>query len=189
MKLPEQTYISDWLAGDQQAASQFAKLVYPMMRTVAANQLRRIGGQLTLSPTEFAHEAFLRLGGLESKQWHSPAHCRAFLASVMRFVIVDYMRERSSAKRGSGESNLSIDAVEEVHLGGAQETYGLIKVNQAIEALEALDPDCARVVELKLFSDLDGEAIAGVCNCSTATVSRHWRFAKAWLNKAISDHD
>ena len=159
------------------------------MRHVAANQLKRIAGKLTLSPTEFAHEAFLRLDGLEARQWHSPAHCRAFLASVMRFVIVDYMRERSSEKRGSGETRLAIDAVEEEHLGGTEASYELIKISQELEALEALDPDCARVLELKLFSDLDGETIASVCNCSTATVTRHWRFAKAWLNKAVSERD
>lgn len=189
MNTPEQSYIVNWLAGDRNAAAEFAKCVYPMMRNVAANQLRRIAGKLTLSPTEFAHEAFLRLSGLETRQWQSPAHCRAFLASVTRFVILDYMRERSSEKRGNGDAKVALDALDELSVGVAHESYGLIKVNQAIVALEAMDPDCARVLELKLFSDLDGQAIASVCQCSTATVSRHWQFAKAWLNKSLSEDD
>lgn len=189
MNSSEDIHISGWLAGDRNAAEAFAKCVYPIMRNVAANQLRRIAGKLTLSPTEFAHEAFLRLSGLEKRQWQSPAHCRAFLASVTRFVIIDYIRERSSEKRGSGQASIAMDGLDDLSVGIAQESYGLIKVNQAIKALEAMDPECARVLELKLFSDLDGQAIATVCQCSTATVSRHWQFAKAWLNKSLSEND
>jgi RNA polymerase sigma factor (TIGR02999 family) len=172
---------------EKNTAEDFAKQVYPLLRSVAANQLRKVGSRLTLSPTEFAHEAFLRVAGLESYGWESKAHCSAFLASVLRYVIVDYVRERTADKRGGGVERVSMEALEDLTLGVEQDSYGLIKVHQALAGLEKLDRECAKIAELKLFSEMDAEKIAQACGVSLATVGRHWRFAKSWLSKEISE--
>lgn len=56
-----------------------------------------------------------------------------------------------------------------------------IAVHDALNRLEEIDRDCARMVELKFFSGLTTEEIALASGVSRATVVRNWRFAKAWL--------
>ena len=46
-------------------------------------------------------------------------------------------------------------------------------------------PRCAQVVELRFFGDLDFAEIAETMKLSLATVERDWRFARAWLKRAM----
>ena len=60
-----------------------------------------------------------------------------------------------------------------------------IAVDQALNKLEALDRDTARVVELRMFAGLTVDEIAEACQSSVATVGRQWRFARAWLAEQL----
>ena len=156
--------LGQWRNGDRKVEAQLLEQIYPMLRALAANGLRK-AGRLTLGPTDLAQEAYLRLKDQDSYEWKDRSQFMAIVATVVRRVVVDYLRE------------LSADA----------QAFGWIRADQALTQLEALDAECARVVELKLFSDLDAEQIAASCQISVATVGRHWRFAKAWLAKELAD--
>jgi RNA polymerase sigma factor (sigma-70 family) len=53
--------------------------------------------------------------------------------------------------------------------------------------LEALDPQKARIVELRYFSGLTIEQTAEALRISPATVKRDWSMARAWLRSEISN--
>ena len=61
----------------------------------------------------------------------------------------------------------------------------LIALDEALDRLEKLDEQQARVVELRYFSGLDTDETAAVLGVSNATVRRDWSFAKAWLRNEI----
>ena len=99
----------------------------------------------------------------------------------MRRILVDFGRRRHYLKRGGGVRpvNLSEDLVI-----GAQ-TTNLVALDDALNALAAVDPRKVRVVELRFFSGLTVEETAEVLNVSADTVVRDWRLAKVWLHREL----
>ena len=58
-------------------------------------------------------------------------------------------------------------------------------VDDALKALEAIDPRKARVVEMRFFGGLSVEETAEAMKVSPETVMRDWKFAKAWLQREL----
>src|SRR5262249_54857626 len=106
----------------------------------------------------------------------------AVAAQLMRRILVDHARSRLAVKRGAGAPKLAI--AEEV---AAQEmrNVDLIALDASLSNLEKLDPQQARIVELRFFSGLSIENTADALHISTATVKRDWALAKAWLFREI----
>lgn len=171
-----------WKAGDQQASRELGTAIYPYLREAARRSLRRQGGAQTLRATELANEAWEKLFRLQDLDWQDRGHLLAVAANVVRRVLVDYVRERMAEKRGGDVVVVSLDDTGAQEVAGARGTVDWLAVDQALEELREAEPECARVVELRVFSGLTAAEIAGVCGSSTATVTRHWRFAKAWLS-------
>jgi RNA polymerase sigma factor (sigma-70 family) len=61
----------------------------------------------------------------------------------------------------------------------------LLAVDRALRDLEQLDPDQAKVVELRFFGGLTVEETSAALGISTATVKREWSTAKAWLFREL----
>ena len=57
----------------------------------------------------------------------------------------------------------------------------ILALDQALEALTAVDPRKAKVVELKFFGGFETDEIAQLLQVSPQTVLRDWKLAKAWL--------
>ncbi|AVP95860.1 RNA polymerase subunit sigma-70 [Ahniella affigens] len=175
-----------WRAGDLDAEAALIRHIYPMMKQLAQSQIKHQHERLTLSATELAHEAYLRLRDQQHFTWHNRQHFFAIAATVVRRVVVDYLRERFAGKRGGGKLFVDFaDFKQESELAVAAEAVDWIAVDQALGKLTAMDPVCARIVELKLFTPLSAEEIAQTCQISEATVGRHWRFARNWLSKEL----
>lgn len=174
--------LSEWRSGDRASANRLVSAIYPVLHDLARAQLNRQGAQLTLRATELAHEAYARLMPQAGVDWRNRAHFYAIAATVMRRVLVDHLRERSTEKRGgTGTLFVPIQDIDVGELPAIGDQVDWVAVDQALNDLEAVDPDCARVVELRLFSGLEVAEIAEALDSSTATVGRQWRFARAWL--------
>lgn len=173
--------LAHWGRGDRAAGDALAQAIYPVLLDLARGQLRRHGGQLTLRPTELAHEAYERLLPQAGLDWRNRAHFYAIAATVMRRVVIDYLRLRSADKRGGDVLFVPLQDLTGEDQPVAGDPVDWLAVDQALNELAALDPDSARVVELRLFSGLSVEEIAAVSGSSTATVGRQWRFARTWL--------
>ena len=173
--------LARWRGGDRDAESRLVEVLYPQMRRMAAAQARREGLVLTLAPTEIANEAYLRLREQQGVDWQNRGHFFAIMATVLRRVFIDYLRERSAQKRGSGQVVLDLADIGDADHPASPNRFEWLALEQALVKLEALDPKIARVVELRVFAGLGPGEIAEVLESSTATVGRQWRFARSWL--------
>jgi RNA polymerase sigma factor (TIGR02999 family) len=175
-----------WKQGDRSVENALIAEVYPVLRSVAASQIRRVGGRLTLGATELAHEAYIRLQHQQRVDWQNREQFFAIAATIVRRVLVDYLRERNADKRAGGKLMIALDDAEGDALAQASDVIDWIALDQALTRLQDLDAEVARVVELKLFSILSADQIAATCDSSVATVGRQWRFAKSWLAKELN---
>jgi RNA polymerase sigma factor (TIGR02999 family) len=177
--------LARWRTGDRSVEQSLMDLAYPTLLQLARVQARRNANVLTLQATELAHEAYERLAEQKSVNWQNREHFYAIAATVMRRVVVDYLRLRGRHKRGGGLPLVPLDEVSESNAPSIDESVDWISVDQALTEFAEIDPVCARVVELKFFSGLNTEQIAAVMQSSVATVGRQWRFARAWLGKRL----
>jgi len=162
------------------------RVVYPIMREIARARLRRAPGDFTLSATELANEAYMRLAG-GNVDWKDRAHFFAVAARAIRNVVVDYMRSQGREKRGGTLPFVPLDLAADVAGEDAVDLrIDWLGVDAALSELQILDAGIARVVELKFFSGLTTEEIAKAASVSRATVARDWRFARSWLANRLA---
>jgi RNA polymerase sigma factor (TIGR02999 family) len=173
-----------WGAGDAHASEPLVRLVYDELRRQAAIALRREGDGHTLQPTALVHEAWLRLDGQHAARWESRAQFFAIAAQMMRRVLLDHARTRLAQKRGGGAVQVS--------LGGARlaedapvDAVDVIALDDALGRLAELDPQKARLVDLRYFAGLSIPEAAEVLGISTATVGREWAVARMWLRREL----
>jgi RNA polymerase sigma factor (TIGR02999 family) len=175
-----------WRAGDEAASDRLLRLIYAELHRQAVRAMRREGEVHTLQPTALVNEAYLRLVDQSRVHWRNRAHFFGVAAQLMRRILVDHARARLAAKRGGGVSALSLGdiAFSEEYAGGDGDV-DVLALNDALERLAALDPDQARLVELRYFSGLNIEETAEALGVSPATVKREWAIARAWLRREM----
>lgn len=172
--------LARWREGDRGAESALLEKIYPALRDIARSRLR--GLNVTLSTTDLAHETYARLSRGATVDYRDRSHFFAVAARATRHFIIDHLRSRLSDKRGGGMPIIPLDDIEgDVMQEGLDLGVDWVAVHEALNALERIDSDSARIVELKFFSGLTTDEIAETIGFSRATVVRSWRFAKAWL--------
>ena len=173
--------LDDWKRGDGNALNQLLPLVYAELRRIAGRQIRSERANHTLQPTALVHEVYLRLVDQRQVDWQDRAHFFGVAARLMRRVLVDHARRHGARKRGAGVACLSIDDAKEL----ASADMPILALDYALERLEKVDADLARIVELRAFAGLTIEEAAHVLKVSPSTAKREWRTAKAWLNREL----
>ena len=174
--------LASWSRGDVEAREALIPLVYGELRRLAASYLRRERSDHTLQPTALVHEAYMRLVEQKSVQWQNRGHFFAITAQLMRRILVDHARTHLADKRGSGAPKVPLT---EAIVMSQERPSELLALDEGLTRLAALDPQQARVVELRIFGGLTVEETAGVLGISAATVKRNWSMAKAWLSQEI----
>lgn len=173
-----------WRDGEKGAEAALIEAVYPLLRELSRAQLRR-NGSSTLQATELANEAYERLLEQQVVVWRNRSHFLGIAATVIRRVLIDYLRERSAEKRGSGQIAVPLHDLHESDHPITTAEIDWIELDQALTEFARVEPDTARVVEMRLFGGLSVEEIAEACGSSTATVGRQWRFARAWIASTL----
>ncbi len=168
--------------GDARAAEKLLPLVYDELRKLAAQKMTNEAPGQTLQPTALVHEAWLRLVATPDQTWQNRAHFFSAAAEAMRRILIQNARRKARFKRGGGQQRLDIDAIE---LTGTAPDDKVLLVNEALQHLEAEDPEKARVVVLKFFGGLTNREAAAILGVTERTVERNWAYAKAWLFRAI----
>ena len=173
-----------WAAGDARASDSLVELVYEELRRQARLALRREHEGHTLQPTALVHEAWLRLGDQHDARWENRTQFFAVAAQTMRRVLLDHARARGALKRGGGAEQVSL-----TDSAAATDTpidaVDLIALDDALTRLAAVDPQKARLVDLRYFAGLSIPEAAEVLGVSTATVTREWAVARAWLRREL----
>ena len=170
--------------GDPHAANQLLPLVYEELRKLASSRMSQEAVGQTLQPTALVHEAFMRLVGSESGQdWDNRGHFFAAAAEAMRRILIDNARRKNSAKRGGDQARHDLrddDAV--LH---PDNSATLLALDEALTRFAEVEPDMARIVELRYFTGLTIEETAKVLGVSPRTTKRNWAYARAWLKRAM----
>lgn len=182
---PEQItrLLAAWGDGDSAALDKLVLVVHQELRRLAHRHVRGEGQGFALQTTELVNEVYLKLVDSSRVRWQDRAHFFAIAAQLMRRILVDLARSRQRAKRGGAA--IQVTFAEDLHSPAAV-TVDWISLDQALEALQALDPRKSRMVELRFFGGLSVEETAEVLGISAATVQREWRFAKSWLRRELT---
>jgi RNA polymerase sigma factor (TIGR02999 family) len=170
--------------GDPTAVGDLLPLVYDELRRLAESHLSRERPDHTLQATALVHEAYLKLVDQTRVQWRGRAHFFAVAAQAIRRILIDHARGHRRLKRGGDRARLSLDdAVTLSHDPHAD----LLALDDALESFAGEHPEKAKVVELRFFGGLTNDEAAEVLEISSRTIERHWRFARAWLYRALGD--
>jgi len=164
------------------ASEKLLTLVYDDLRRLAtARMAQEMSGQ-TLQPTALVHEAWLRLVSDGDRTWQNRAHFFGAAAEAMRRILIEKARRKSRLKHGGGQARYNIADLE---LADTTPDDKVLLINEALESLEAQDPEAARIVVLKFFGGLSRQEVAESLNISERMADRHWAYAKAWLLRHI----
>jgi len=178
------TYLlQEWQRGNQDAGERLIFAVFTELRKISNAYLRK-ERQTSLQPTELVNEAFIRMVDQKEIRWEDRVHFFGIAAKLMRQILVERLRKRTAQKRGGdGDPELAFD--EEITPADSR-PLDLIKLDDALKALEKVDPRKCRLVELRFFAGLTIEETAAALEISPATVKREWLLAKAWLRRHMT---
>jgi RNA polymerase sigma factor (TIGR02999 family) len=159
-------------------------LVYDELRRLAAGYISRERPGQTLQATALVNEAFVRMAAERTRRFENRTHFLAIAALSMRQILVQRARARNAAKRGGAPRRVTLD---EGQLAGQHPAadVDLEALDEALDRLAAIDPEQARIVELRYFGGLTVEETAEAVGVSPATVKRQWAMARAWLKRAL----
>ena len=180
---PVTALLARWAEGDREAADEVLPLVYDELRSIAARYLRRERRGHTLQATAIVHEAYVQLIEQNGLRFENRGHFIGFVARVLRRVLVLHARERGAHKRGGQLRRITLVETQSIALDQPPDLEAL---DEALTRLAAFDPRKARIVELRFFGGMTGQEIAEALEVGTATVSREWRSARAWLFAELS---
>jgi RNA polymerase sigma-70 factor, ECF subfamily len=178
-------FIDGSLPADADTARLNAALpvLYQELRDLAASYLRKERPGHTLQPTALVHESYLRLVNQRTVDWGNRLHLLSIAARMMRRILTNHAAARKTNKRDSGEPLLELEAAVEFE---DRTQISFSKVDEALRALEVLDPRQARVVELRFFGGLTVTETAELLHISPRTVKRDWLTARQWLHREIT---
>lgn len=171
-----------WRSGDREALDSLIPLVYSELRRIAQYYLHNERPGHTLQSTALVHEAYVRMIQQDLPEWQNRAHFFAVAAQLMRQILVDHARASRAGKRGGGVCKVGLEEAEQDAL---QIDVDILALDEALKTLSSMDPQQAKVVELKFFGGLSIEDTAEVLQISTSTVKRDWITARAWLHREL----
>ncbi|HEY3093136.1 MAG TPA: sigma-70 family RNA polymerase sigma factor [Vicinamibacterales bacterium] len=172
----------DWSNGDENALRQLIPLVHEELRRVARRHMAHERAEHTLQATALVNEAYMRLVDVRQVKWQNRAHFFAMSARLMRRILVDFARSRRYQKRGGGAQQVSL---QESMVVSPEPGPDLVRLDEALTALAAVDERKAQVVEMRFFGGLSVEETAEALHVSRDTVIRDWKVAKAWLLREL----
>jgi len=177
--------LHEWQDGSQEAFDRLVPLVYRELHALASRQLAREWRHDRLQTTVVVNEAYLRLFGQRDIDWQNRGHFFAIAAQLMRRVLVDDARHRLRQKRGAGGVAVELD--EELPApDDPVDAVDALDLDRALTALEQIDPEQARLVEMRFFGGLTIEETGAALRISPATVKREWALAKGWLLRYLT---
>lgn len=171
--------------GDRQALDLVYAHLYPELKRLARARLRDQGRGDDLHTTTLVHESFMRLVASRGLALADRRHFFAYAAKTMRHIVIDSARAMQAERRGSGAQHESLDEGMLVEQADTQACNELMRVHEALLALEALDPELSQIVEMRYFGGYSETEMAELLGVGERTVQRRWNKARAWLLLAL----
>ena len=177
--------LHEWQGGSQDAFERLVPLVQGELRAIASRQLSREWRHDRLQVTAILNETYLRLFDQREVDWQNRGHFFAIAAQLMRRVLIDHARRQTRQKRGGVTVPVELDAAIPMQ-EPRPDAVDVLDLDRALTKLETLDPDQARIIELRFFGGLTIEETALALSISPATVKREWAVAKGWLLRELT---
>jgi RNA polymerase sigma factor (TIGR02999 family) len=175
------TLLENIKSGDVRAFESLVALVYGELRRIAGSLMRNERSGHTLQPTALVNEAFVKLVQSDT-QFENRAHFFGAAARAMRQVLIGYARQRATQKRGCGMQVTFHD----LQVQTEEPNVDMLALDEALTALEQVNPRLVEVIELRYFAGCPLEQVAEITGRSTATLKRDWAYARAWLHERMS---
>jgi len=172
-----------WSEGDDVALERLTPVVENELHRIAHRYMAREKPGHVLQSAALVNEVYLRLVDIQAVNWQDRSHFFAMCARLMRRILTDYARSHNYQKRGGGAVHLSLD---EGLLVTSEKEDDVLALDEALTQFARLYPRQSQVVELRFFGGLEVVEVAEALKISAVTVKRDWRFAKAWLLRAIN---
>ena len=169
--------------GDESVLNEVVTSLYDELRRIATGKLRGERYEHTLQTTALVHEAYLKLAGGNQQQFANRVHFLAVASRVMRQVLVDYARARSTKKRCGDPVALATGVGADA---GGVELMELLDLNEALQALAGEDQSLAQLVEMRYFGGMTAEETAEALGLSVHIVRHDLRLAMAWLRRSLN---
>jgi RNA polymerase sigma factor (TIGR02999 family) len=167
-----------------QPAAELLPLLYGELRSLAAAMTARLSPGQTLQPTALVHEAYLRLVRDKDPGWKDRRHFFGAAAQAMRDILVDQARHKASFKHGGQAQRIELaEGLAWIEPPDSD----MLALDEAIQQLQAEDARLAEIVRLRYYAGLSVEETAEVVGVSVSTVTRDWRFARAWLAERLRE--
>jgi RNA polymerase sigma factor (TIGR02999 family) len=176
--------MASFRSGDHEAAGRLVELFYPELRRIAAARMRAERPDHTLQPTAVVHQLYLELVKVKalrpagSGEADEKAAFLGLAAFLIKRLLIHHARPLSKRAEKAELSDLTRPHSSTEH--------SLLEIDDVLNRLAAINPALRRVVELRVFEGLTREEIAREMGCGTATIARHWSFARNWLEEAFS---
>jgi len=171
---------------DANAAARLLPLVYEELRLIARKRMAAVPPGNTLTPTALVHEAYVKLTGTEHVPWENRKQFFVAASRAMRNILVDQTRRKAAKKNGGGRKQLEFNEIDATIEPPGNDVLAL---DEALSLLEDEEPEAGEVVILLHFAGLTTEEVARVLRVSSSTIKRRWRFARAWLHRALSSDE
>jgi len=168
--------------GEPHAAEELLPLVYDELRRLAASRLAHEHPGQTLQATALVHEAWLRLGRAEQRNWNDSRHFFHAAAEAMRRILIDSARRKRSEKHGGQLQRVDLEAAAPASPMKPDE---LLALDEALERLAIEDPEAARLVKLRFFAGLGHQEAAEIMGLTRRAADGLWVYARAWLFREL----
>lgn len=189
IKMIEQTsseitqILQDWNEGNEDAKERLMPFVYDELKRQARLLMSRERKGHTLQPTALVHEAFIQISKQSGIDWKNRSHFYGIASHLMRQILVQHARSRSTAKRGSNQIHFSID---EVQLPVEQRAESILALDEVLTRLADFSEEQSKIVEMRFFGGLSNEEIADALDISVRSVIRKWGAARLWLYRELN---
>jgi RNA polymerase sigma factor (TIGR02999 family) len=171
------------MAGDAEANERAFEMVYAELRRSAQRQMRRDSSPLTLSPTALVNEVYIKLNDGIGRAVNDRVHFFSLAARAMRQVLLDHQRKKQAVKRGGQDVRIELTADA---FASDAENLDYFALDQALDALRAIDARATQVIELHFFTGLNFFEIADLLGVSDKTARRDWDSGRAFLLSQLS---
>jgi RNA polymerase sigma factor (TIGR02999 family) len=162
--------------GDAKAEEQLFALLYRELKHLAHSRLKRSQPCTLLETTALVHETYLRLHRAGYVRIADRSHFLAYAASAMRSIVVDFVR-------GAGRRDARATLSDLSSLGGGERE--IIRVNEALDELAAVNDRLVKVVEMRYFAGMKESEIAETLAITERTVRRDWEKARMILAASL----
>jgi RNA polymerase sigma factor (TIGR02999 family) len=163
---------------EEAPAAELLPVLYGELRRLAAFLTAQRGPGQTLTPTALVHEAYLRLVKEQDPGWQGRRHFFGAATRAMREILIEQARRKGRQKRGGGGRRVELA---EGLAWIEPPADDVLALDEAICRLQEEDARLAEIVMLRYYTGLSVEETARVVGVSVSTLTRDWRYARAWL--------